>query len=175
MNEHSFLKLENNQPVHTESSPEIESIMPGFNTVLEINYGVRKLIFDYVLVAAILGLFRFNNNNFGNILNFVTLLLLNLVMAIHISHYWRTLKDRKLITITNLILSWLGSFIIAALVRGLFSVLSLFIPVMIVLNASVGHAFLTWLFGKATNQLCMSTKKIDSKTLKEILNNQKLA
>lgn len=151
----------------------IESIMPGFNTVLKINHTVRNLILEYTLVAAILGLFRFNND-VGDVLNFLSLLLLNLVMVIHIGRYWRTFKGRKAITIANLCLSFLSSFVIAVLVRGIFSVLSLFIPLFIVLNASVGHALLTWLFGRATNQLYLSAKKIDRQTLEEILNNHKI-
>lgn len=71
-------------------------------------------------------------------------------------------------------MSFLGSFIIAILVRGLFSILSLFVPVIVALNASVGHALLTWLFGRATNQLYLSAKKIDSQTLEEILKNNNL-
>lgn len=146
--------------------------MPGFNTVLRINHAVRRLIFDYALIAAILGLFRFYNT--GSILIFLTLLLLNLVMAIHISRHWRTFKDRKLVTITHLSLSFLSSFAIAILVRGLFSILSIFIPLMIVLNAPVGHAIFTLLFGKAVNQLYLSAKRIDRQTLEEILKNNKI-
>ena len=151
-----------------------DSIIPGFNAVLKINHIVRSLIFNYTLIAAILGLFRFNNNETANIINFLILLLLNLVMATHISRYWRTFENRKIITITNLIFGFLGAFIIAILVRGLFSVLSLFIPVIIVLNASVGHALLTWLFGRATNQLYLSATKIDYSTLEKILKDNKI-
>lgn len=158
----------------SENILPIESIIPGFNMVFKINHTVHKLIFDYTLIAAIIGLFRFANNEFLSILNFLIILLLNLVMTIHIGRYWRTFKNRKIITITNLIFSFLSSFIIAILVRGMFSVLSLFIPTAIVLNASVGHALLTWLFGKATNQLYLSAKKIDRQTLSEILNNKKI-
>ena len=174
MTRQEFPDSEENKLKNSENPPLLESIMPGFNTVLKINHTVRRLIFDYSLTAAILGLFRFYNNDMGNILNFLTLLLLNLVMAIHISRYWRTFKDRKIITITNLILSFLSSFILALLFGGLFSVLSLFIPVIVVLNGSVGHALLTWLFGSATNQLYLSAKKIDSQTLEEILKNNNL-
>ena len=176
MNERDSLKpeIDIDKPLKSQSLIEVESIMPGFNTALKINHAVRKLIFDYALVAAILGLFRFNNNDVGNILNFLILLLLNLVMVIHINRYWRTFKNRKVITITNLILSFLSSFVIAVLIRGMFSVLSLFIPVAIVLNASVGHALLTWLFGRATNQIYLSTEEIDRQTLLEIVNNKKI-
>ena len=172
MNVHDFLEPEIDKPLTSQSSTEVESIMPGFNTALKINHAVRKLIFDYALVAAILGLFRFNDNDVGNILNFLILLLLNLAMVIHINRYWRTFKNRKVITITSLILSFLSSFVVAVLIRGMFSVLSLFIPIAIVLNASVGHALLTWLFGRATNQLYLSAKKIDRQTLSEILTNR---
>lgn len=141
--------------------------------VLKINHAVRRLIFDYSLIAAILGLFRFYND-VADVLNFLTLLLLNIVMAINISRHWKTFKNKKLVTITNLSLSFLGSFIIAILVRSLFSILSLFVSVIVVLNASVGHALLTWLFGRATNQLYLSAKKIDRQTLEEILNNNNL-
>ena len=174
MNEHNSLDSEINKLLKSQSSTEVESIMPGFNTVLKINHAVRRLIFDYALVGAILGLVRFNDNDVGDILNFLILLLLNLVMVIHINRYWRTFKNRKIITISNLIFSFLGSFIIAVLVRSLFSILSLFIPVMIILNASVGHALLTWLFGRATNQLYLSAKKIDRQTLAEILKSNKI-
>ncbi len=142
MNERDSLEPEIDKPLESQSSVEVESIMPGFNTVLKINHAVRKLIFDYALVAAILGLFRFNTD-IGDILNFLILLLLNLVMAIHISRYWRTFQNKKLITIANLSLSFLSSFIIAVLVRGIFSIFSLFIPLFVVFNASVGHALLT--------------------------------
>ena len=83
MNEPDYQDLKINKPIEPSSSTQVDSIMPGFNTVLQINHTVRRLIFDYALIAAILGLFRFNND-VGSILNFLTLLLLNLVMAIHI-------------------------------------------------------------------------------------------
>ena len=173
MNERSFSDSKINKPIEPQASTQVESIMPGFNTVLKLNHAVRRLIFDYALIAAILGLFRFYNR-VGSVLIFLTLLLLNLVMAIHISRHWRTFKDKKLVTITHLSLSFLSSFTIAILVRGLFSILSIFIPLMIVLNASVGHAILTLLFGNAVNQLYLSAKRIDRQTLEEILKNKSL-
>ncbi len=173
MNQRSFSDSKINKPIETQGLTQVEFIILGFNTVLRINHVVKGLIFDYGLIAAILGLFRFNND-VGSILNFLTLLLLNLVMAIHISRHWRTFKDKKIVTITNLSLSFLSSLVIAILVRGLFSILSIFIPLMIVLNASVGHATLTLLFGRAANQLYLSAKRIDQQTLEEILKNKSL-
>lgn len=172
MNEPGFSDSKISKPIKPQSLTQVESIMPGFNTVLKINHTVRRLIFDYALIAAILGLFRFYNA--GSILIFLTLLLLNLVMAIHISRHWRTFKDKKLVTITHLSLSFLSSFTIAILVRGLFSILSIFIPLMIVLNAPVGHAIFTLLFGNAVNQLYLSAKRIDRQTLEKILKNNKI-
>ncbi|MDJ0589711.1 MAG: hypothetical protein QNJ72_06895 [Pleurocapsa sp. MO_226.B13] len=172
MNEPDYQDLKINKPIEPPSLTQVESIMPGFNTVLQINHAVRRLIFDYALIAAILGLFRFYN--VGSVLIFLTLLLLNLVMAIHISRHWRTFKDKKLVTITNLSLSFLSSFVLAILVRGLFSILSIFIPLMIVLNAPVGHAIFTLLFGNAVNQLYLSAKEIDRQTLEKILKNKSL-
>ncbi len=172
MNEPDYQDLKINKPIEPPSLTQVESIMPGFNAVLQINHAVRRLIFDYALIAAILGLFRFYN--VGSVLNFLTLLLLNLVMAIHISRHWRTLRDKKLVTITHLSLSFLSSFVLAILVRGLFSILSIFIPLMIVLNAPVGHAIFTLLFGNAVNQLYLSAKEIDRQTLEEILKNKSL-
>ncbi len=163
--------LEANQTKNSENLPLVESIMPGFNTVLKINHAVNNLIFDYTLVAAILGLIR-SKTELGDILNFLTLLLLNLVMVIHIGRYWRTFKGRKVMAITWLCLSFLCAFVVAVLVRGLFSIISLFIPLINVLNASVGHAFLTWVFGKTTNHLYLRAKKINHQTLQEILNNK---
>lgn len=173
MNDLDLSDSEIRKPIKSKTSTQVESIMPGFNIVLKINHAVRRLIFDYSLIAAILGLFRFYNN-VADVLNFLILLLLNIVMAINISRYWKTFKNKKLVTITNLSLSFLGCFIIAILVRGLFSILSLFVPVIVVLNASIGHALLTWLFGRATNQLYLSANKIDRQTLEEILKNNNL-
>ena len=173
MNEPDYQDLKINKPIEPQTLTQVDSIMPGFNTVLQINHTVRRLIFDYALIAAILGLFRFNNDVL-DLLIFLTLLLLNLVMAIHISRHWRTFKDKKLVTITNLSLSFLSSLVIAILVRGLFSILSIFIPLFVVLNASVGHSILTLLFGRITNQLYLSAKRIDRQTLEEILKNKSL-
>ncbi|MEM8832570.1 MAG: hypothetical protein AAGE96_25005 [Cyanobacteria bacterium P01_G01_bin.19] len=173
MDKSNSLNSKNSHSQDQDISQEAVSIMPGFNTVLKINHAVQKLIFDYALAAAILGLFRFNND-IGDTLVFVTLLLLNLVMAIHISRYWRTFQNQKIITASNLFLSFLSSFVIAVLVRALFSILSIFIPLMIVFNASVSKAVLTLLFGRATNQLYLSAKKVDRQTLEEILNNRLL-
>ncbi|MGK7892070.1 MAG: hypothetical protein AB4372_00030 [Xenococcus sp. (in: cyanobacteria)] len=172
MSKPDYQDLKTNKPIEPQTLTQIESIMPGFNTVLRINHAVRRLIFDYALIAAILGLFRFYN--LGSVLIFLSLLLLNLVMAIHISRHWRTFKDKKLVTIAHLSLSFLSSFVLAILVRGLFSILSIFIPLMIVLNASVGHVIFTLLFGNAVNQLYLSAKRIDRRTLEEILKNKSL-
>ena len=170
MKEFDSLDLEINNSIDSQSPIKAISIMPGFNAVLKINHEVRKLIFDYALIAAILGLFRFARGP----LNFLILLLLNLVMAIHIGYYWKTFANRKFTTTIHLIMSFLSSFVIAVLVRGIFSILSLFVPLLAVLNASVGHGILTWLFGRATNHFYLSAKKIDRQTLEEILNNRKI-
>ncbi len=92
MNEPDYQDLKINKPIEPQTLTQVESIIPGFNKVLQINHAVRRLIFDYALIAAILGLFRFNND-VGSVLIFLTLLLLNLVMAIHISRHWRTFKE----------------------------------------------------------------------------------
>ena len=96
MNKRDFLDSKISKARETQVLAQAESMIPGFNMVLRINHAVRRLIFDYALIAAILGLFRFNND-VGDVLNFLALLLLNLSMAIHISRYWRTYENKKLI------------------------------------------------------------------------------
>ena len=144
------------------------SIAPGFNTVLKINHTVRSLILDYALAAAILGLIATIGQWLG-LYSFLALTLLNLKMMRDIGVRWGRPKGQDAFAIFSSLVSVLGAFAIAIMVRLLFSVIGLFIPLIIVFNRAVGYATLTWALGRATNQFYLSSKRVDSTTLKQML------
>lgn len=152
-----------------EVSPSVESVMPGFNLILKINHGVRALILDYTLAAAIIGLIPIYSSKWADVLGFVALGLLNLKMMRDIGVRWGQLKGQDAFAITSSFLSVLGAFGIAIILRLIVSTIGLFIPLIIVLNRAVGHATLTWALGRAANQFYLSTKRINSSTLEQVL------
>ncbi|MEO0768969.1 MAG: hypothetical protein AAFY72_05980 [Cyanobacteria bacterium J06649_4] len=135
-----------------DSAAEMESLLPGFQTVLKINQTVRRLIVDYVLVAAILGLLPIYGSKLADILGFLALLLLNLKMVTHIRAHWGKPKFQGVGTLLGNLLNFLEAFAVGIVARLLVSVIGLFVPLVVVFNAGIGHAVLTWLIGRSAHQ-----------------------
>ena len=142
--------------------------MPGFNAVLKINHAVQSLILDYTLAAAILGLIS-TISNWYRVLYFLALALLNLKMMRDIGARWGNPKSQDAFAILSSLFGVLGAFAIAVMARLIVSAIGLLVPLIIVLNKAVGYATLTWALGRATNQFYLSAKRVNSKTVKQLL------
>ncbi len=149
-----------------ETSSSFESIMPGFKILLEINRGVRKLILDYTLLAAIIGLIPVS---LAEKIGLLVLVLLNLKMVLDIRLRWGKPKGKSIQMMVFVLLAFFAAFATAILVRLIFSLIGLVIPLIIVLNGAVGHATLTWVFGSTTNQFFLNATQANSSTLKQLL------
>ena len=156
---------EENTSEWSESLPFAESIMPGFKIPLEINRGVQKLIIDYTLGAAIIGLIPVLVGK----MDLFVLALINLKMVLDIWFSWGKPKAKRIQMIIVILLAFLGALATAFLARLIFSLIGLVIPLIIVLNGAVGHATLTWSFGRATNQFYLNSTQANSATLKRLL------
>ena len=157
---------EENTSEWSESLPSVESLLSGFKIPLEINRGVQKLILDYTLGAAIIGLI--SESLVGDI-DLLVLALINLKMVVDIWLRWGKPKRNKIQMIVVIICAFLVAFASAFLVRLIFYLIGLVIPLIIVLNSGLGHATLTWVFGRATNQFFLNVTQANSSTLKQLL------
>jgi uncharacterized protein (DUF697 family) len=157
---------EENTSEWSKSLPSVELIVSGFKIPLEINRKVQKLILDYTLGAAIIGLIP--ESLVGNI-DLLVLALINLKMVVDIWLRWGKPKGKKIQAIAVILCAFLVAFASAFLVRLIFSLIGLVIPLIIVLNSGVGHATLTWVFGRATNQFFLNATQANSSTLKQLL------
>jgi uncharacterized protein (DUF697 family) len=158
--------FEHNTNEWSESLPSVESLVSGCKIPLEINRGVQKLILDYTLGAAILGLIP--DSLTGNI-DLLILALIDLKMIVDIWLRWGKPKRNKIEMLVVILFALLVAFASAFVVRLIFSLIGLVIPLIIVLNSGVGHATLTWVFGRATNQFFLNATQANSSTLKQLL------
>lgn len=152
-----------------ELPSSVESVMPGFNAVLKINHRVRSLIGDYTLAAAILGSIPTYGSKWFDALGILALGLLNLKMIRDIGVHWGKPKGQDAFALASSLLGVLSAFAIAIMARLIISIIGLFIPLIVALNGAVGHATLTWALGRAANQFYLSTKRVNSSTLKRVL------
>lgn len=149
----------------------MKSLLPGFRTALKINQTVRRLIVDYVLVAAILGLLPIYGSEWADVLGFLALLLLNLKMVIDIRSHWGKPAHPGIGTLLGNGLNFLEAFIVAIVVRLMVSVIGLFVPLVVVFNAGIGHAVFTWLVGRSAHQYYFNSasgKQVNLSTLGRI-------
>ncbi|MEM7772557.1 MAG: hypothetical protein AAGA75_20990 [Cyanobacteria bacterium P01_E01_bin.6] len=160
------------QEIAPDPSFDADVIAPGFNTVLQINQAVRRLLVDYALAAAILGLIPLHGNKWVEALGLLALGLLNLKLIREIGKCWGYPKGQDMFALVSSLLSVFGAFAIAIMARIILSTMSFFIPLAIVISAPMGHAILTWALGRATHQFYLSTRQIDPDTLKQVLQHQ---
>jgi hypothetical protein len=90
-------------------------------------------------------------------------------MIVDIWLRWGKPKRNKIEMLVVILFALLVAFASAFVVRLIFSLIGLVIPLIIVLNSGVGHATLTWVFGRATNQFFLNATQANSSTLKQLL------
>lgn len=137
---------------HAVGASAVDSLLPGFETVLKINQVVRQTVIDYVIFAAILGLIPIYGSKGADFAGFLALLLLNLKMVLDIRAHWGKPKQKGYAWIIGNGLNFLEAFAIAIIIRLGVSMIGLFIPIVVVFNAGIGHAVFTWLIGRSAHQ-----------------------
>ena len=131
---------------------KIDPLLPGFETVLKTNQTVNRLIVDYVLAVAILGVLPIYSNRWADVIGFSVTLLLNLKMVIDIKGHWGAPKRLELRSLLGNGLNFLEAFFLLVVVRLLISAIGLFVPTLVVFNVAIGHAVFTWRVGRSAHQ-----------------------
>ena len=96
---------EENTSEWSELLPSAESIIQGFKIPLEINRGVQKLIIDYTLGAAIIGLIP---ASLSGKMGLFVLGLINLKMVLDIWCCWGKPKEKRIQMIIVILFAFLG-------------------------------------------------------------------
>ncbi|MEL7054549.1 MAG: hypothetical protein AAGM45_22595 [Cyanobacteria bacterium J06588_5] len=138
----------------------------GVEVLLNVDSTVRRLIVDYALVAAIIGIAPIYFNKWIDIAGFLALIALNIKLILDIrkrwgfsgwhSSGWRTpswhsSSWRGTVSVASIIFSFAEAFIVGVFARLAISAVGLFFPVLVAFNSAVGHAIFTWLIGRAAN------------------------
>ena len=131
---------------------KIGSLLPGFKTILKTNQTVNRLIVDYVLAVAILGVLPIYSNRWVDAIGFSITLLLNLKMVVDIKGHWGAPKRLELRSLLGNGLNFLEAFFLLIVVRLSISAIGLFVPTLVVFNVAIGHAVFTWRVGRSAHQ-----------------------
>jgi triacylglycerol lipase len=110
---------------------------------------IRKLIFEYTLIAILIGL-----NPFPHLLSFSLILvgLLSLKMMRDIGRKWGYPKGQDILAIAGNLAGGLGAFVMACLVWGLEIVASIYFPVLQSFALAAAYGTFIWIVGQATHQ-----------------------
>ncbi|MEL6555492.1 MAG: hypothetical protein AAFQ63_18835 [Cyanobacteria bacterium J06621_11] len=143
----------------------------GVEVLLSVDSTVRRLIVDYALVAAIIGIAPIYFNKWIDIAGFLVLIALNAKLILDIrkrwgfSHWrapsWHSSSWRGTVSVVSIIFSFLEAFVVGVVARLTISAIGLFFPVLVAFNSAVGHAIFTWLIGRAANHFYFGLIKSD--------------
>jgi predicted lipase len=113
------------------------------------NHETRVLIFEYSLLAALIGL-----NPFANLFSFSLVLLgfLSFKMMRDIGKKWGYPKGQDILAIVGNLFGGLGALIMACLAWGFMIVAAIYFPVVKSLALAAAYSTFTWIIGQATNQ-----------------------
>ena len=145
------------QPLAKRLSSPATGSSVSVEVVLSVNSTVRRLIVDYVLAAAIIGIAPIYFNKWIDIAGFVALILLNIKLVLEIRKRWGSPQWQGKVSIISIIFGFVEAFVIAVVARLAISAVGLFFPVLVAFNSAVGHAVFTWLVGRAANHFYFGT------------------
>lgn len=160
-----------NQPLIAPSdSLLMNSALAGITSLVRRESDVRRLIFDYSLGAAIVGLIPING---GGSLEVKLLLLLGLILKMiwDIRALWGRPRGQDILAMIGNLFGFLGAVIVGLFAWATLIGLSVVIPYIGAFDKAAGFAAATWMIGQSTNQFYTSQKRPDLTALKRAFPN----
>ncbi|PSN19636.1 hypothetical protein C7271_06300 [filamentous cyanobacterium CCP5] len=156
------------QPLPVPPSGSLmNSALTGIAALIGREGEVRRLIFDYALGAAIVGLIPITG---GGSLEVKLLIVLGLVlkMSWDIRNLWGKPRGQDMLAMIGTGLGFLGALLAGCLAWATVIGLGVVIPYVGALATAAGLATATWIAGQATHQFYTSQKRPDLVALKRI-------
>lgn len=137
------------------------SALAGMAAMISREGDIRRLIFDYCLGAAIVGLVPLRGGGVLEI-KFLVLLLLILKMIWDIRRLWGKPRGQDVLAIVGNVFGFLAAVVVGFLAWATVIGLGVVIPYVGAFAAAAGFASATWLAGQSTNQFYTSAKRPDA-------------
>jgi hypothetical protein len=157
--------LEKQPLVVSISGNLVNSALAGMATLIGREGDVRRLIFDYAMGAAIVGLIPLTGGGTLEIKLLVVLLLI-LKMIWDIRQLWGNPKGQGLLAKIGNGFGFIGAVIAGCLAWATMVGVGVVIPYAGAFAKAAGFATATWIAGQATNQFYTSQKRPDFAALK---------
>lgn len=160
------------QPLVTPNSHSamLNSALAGINSLVRREGEVRRLIFDYALGAAIVGLIPITG---GGSLEVKLLVVLGLILKMiwDIRALWGKPRGQDVLAVIGNIFGFLGAVVGGFLAWATMIGLGVIIPFVGAFAKAAGFATATWIVGQSTNQFYTSQKRPDLTALKRAFPN----
>lgn len=162
--------LEKQPLVYTSSSGVVNSALAGMSSLIGREGEVRRMIFDYAMGAAIVGLVPLTGGGTLEIKLLIVLLLI-LKMIWDIRQQWGQPRGQDVLANIGQVFGFLGAALAGFLAWGTLIGLGVIIPYAGAFAKAAGFATATWIAGQATNQFYTSQKRPDFRALKRAFPN----
>jgi uncharacterized protein (DUF697 family) len=143
----------------------MNSALAGMAYLIGREGDVRRLIFDYSLGAAIVGLIPLTGGGTLEV-KLIVVLLLVLKMIWDIRKLWGRPRGQDVLAIIGNVFGFIGAALAGFLAWATFIGLGVIIPYAGAFAKAAGFATATWVVGQATNQFYTSQKRPDLTALK---------
>ncbi|WP_017301508.1 hypothetical protein [Nodosilinea nodulosa] len=159
------------QPLRANlSSVAINSALAGMATLIGRESDVRRLIFDYALGSAIVGLIPLRGG--GTLeLKFLVVLGLILKMIWDIRNLWGRPQGQDILAIVGNLFGFLAAVIGGFLAWATLIGIGVVVPYAGAFSRAAGFATATWIAGQSTNQFYTSQKRPDPTALQRAFPN----
>ncbi|MGF1459886.1 MAG: hypothetical protein ACFBSG_12770 [Leptolyngbyaceae cyanobacterium] len=158
------------QPLVRGAGGGVNSALAGMASLIGREGEVRRLVFDYSLGAAIVGLVPLTG---GGTLEVKLLIVLALILKMiwDIRNLWGQPRGQDILAIVGNIFGFIGAIIAGFLAWATLIGLGVVIPYAGAFDKAAGFATATWVAGQATNQFYTSQKRPDFSALKRAFPN----
>jgi hypothetical protein len=153
-----------------QSGGMVNSALAGMASLFGREGDVRRLIFDYSLGAAIVGLIPLTGGGSLEI-KLVVVLGLILKMIWDIRNYWGRPRGQDILAVLGNVFGFLGAVVAGLLAWATLIGLGVIVPYAGAFAKAAGFATATWIAGQSTNQFYTSLKRPDLTALKRAFPN----
>ncbi|MCM1984969.1 hypothetical protein [Lyngbya confervoides] len=156
------------QPLIAPLSEQLmNSALTGMTALIGREGDMRRLIFDYALGTAIVGLVPITG---GGSLELKLLVVLGLILKMiwDIRNLWGNPKGQDLLAMIGNGFGFLGAVLSGLLAWATVVGLGVVVPYLGAFDKAAGFATATWIVGQSTHQFCTSQKRPDFVALKRI-------
>lgn len=162
--------LEKQPLIYASSGGLINSALAGMASIIGREGEIRRMIFDYSMGAAIVGLVPLTG---GGTLEIKLLIVLCLILKMiwDIRRLWGKPRGQDILATIGQFFGFVGAVIAGFLAWGTMIGLGVIIPYAGAFAKAAGFATATWIAGQATNQFYTSPKRPDFTALKRAFPN----